>query len=111
MTKNEIPTQRSCSTLGLKQDVNIADELLTFNWEPKSHDDFPTADRLSVGEYLKQQYRDNMLARYPNFEATTENDIARLKLEMDQMFVFNMIIVMLLGVLIVLGGWLLILMA
>lgn len=88
----------------------LADELLEFDATAQSHDDLPPVDRLNVAEYLKEQYQTNMLARYPNFEATTENDIAMLKLKMDQMFVFNTVIAMFLGVLLVLGFWLIFLM-
>ena len=76
----------------------------------QTHDDIPTTHRPSVDEYLKQQYQANLLARYPKFEATTENDIATLKLKVDQMFVFNAVIVVFLAVLTALGLWLIFLM-
>lgn len=106
---NKMRAKINCPVLSADEQA-IADELREFDATAQAHDDLPPVDRLNVAEYLKEQYQTNMLARYPNFEATTENDIAMLKLKMDQMFVFNTVIAMFLGVLLVLGFWLIFLM-
>lgn len=108
---NKLRAQIDCPVLSLEED-DIADELRDYDWEVQSAS--PAAKipkRPTVSDYLKKQYQANMLARYPNFEATTENDIAKLKLQVDQMYVFNMVIVVLLGLLLALGVWLIFLMA
>ena len=107
---NKLRAKTNCPVLSTDEQA-MADELREFDWDAPAHDDYPHPLRSSVDEYLKQQYQANMLARYPNFEATTENDIAKLKLQMDQMYVFNMVIVVLLGLLLALGVWLMFLMA
>lgn len=108
---NKLRGQINCPVLSADEQA-IADDLREFDWEAQSAS--PAAKipkRPTVSDYLKKQYQANMLARYPNFEATTENDIAMLKHKMDQMFVFNTVITMLLGILLVLGFWLIFLMA
>lgn len=107
---NKLRAQIDCPVLSLEED-DIADELRDYDWEVQSAS--PAAKipkRPTVSDYLKKQYQANMMARYPNFEATTENDIAKLKRTLDQMYVFNIIVVMLLAALLV-GGWLMFVMA
>ena len=106
---NKMRAKIDCPVLSTDEQA-LADELREFDATAQTHDDVPPVDRLNVHEYLKEQYRDNMLARYPNFEATTETDIATLKLKVDQMFVFNTVVVVFLGVLCALGLWLVFLM-
>lgn len=106
---NKMRARINCPVLSIDEQA-LADELREFDTTAQTHDDVPPVDRLNVAEYLKQQYQANMLARYPNFEATTENDIATLKLKVDQMFVFNTVVVVFLGVLCALGLWLIFLM-
>ena len=65
----------------------------------------PMPKRPSVDDYLKKQYQKNMLARYPEFERRTDCDIAQLKRALDQMYVFNAIVVMLLAVLLLFTVW------
>lgn len=108
---NKLRHRINCPVLSADEQA-IADDLRDYDWEAQSAS--PAAKipkRPTVSDYLKKQYQANMLARYPNFEATTENDIAMLKHKMDQMFVFNTVITMLLGILLVLGFWLIFLMA
>ena len=107
---NKLRAKTNCPVLSTDEQA-LADELREFDWDAPAHDDYPHALRPSVDEYLKELYQKNMLARYPDFEAATENDIAKLKLQMDQMYVFNMVIVVFLGVLCALGLWLIFLMA
>ena len=107
---NKMRAKINCPLLSTDEQA-MADELREFDWDAPAHDDYPHPLRPSVDEYLKQQYQACMLARYPDFEVATENDIAKLKLQMDQMYVFNMVIVVLLGLLLALGVWLMFLMA
>lgn len=120
----KLRVQLNCPVLSLEKD-DVADELREFNWSAQSNTDAPAMPNLhpqpsvdeylngevknrpSVADYLKKRYQENMLARYPDFEANTETDIAALKLQMNQMYVFNMIIVILLGLVALLGGWIL----
>ena len=76
-------------------DAEFAKELRDYDWSAEATDSSkPSAnrDRLSVDEYLKQQYQQNLLARYPEFERRTDSDIQALKLAVDQMYVFNVIV-------------------
>ena len=73
----------------------LADELRGYDWSAEATDSSKTGadrDRQSVDDYLKQQYQQNMLARYPEFERRTDSDIQALKLAVDQMYVFNVIV-------------------
>lgn len=73
----------------------LADELRGYDWSADATDSSKTSadrDRQSVDDYLKQQYQQNMLARYPEFERRTDSDIQALKLAVDQMYVFNVIV-------------------
>lgn len=84
----------------------IADELRDYDWGAQSAS--PAAKipkRPTVSDYLKKQYQANMLARYPEFERRTDCDIAQLRRALDQMFVFNAIVVMLLAVLLLFAIW------
>ena len=107
---NKLRAQIDCPVLSLEED-DIADELRDYDWEVQSAS--PAAKipkRPTVSDYLKKQYQANMLARYPEFERRTDGDIAQLKRTLDQMYVFNIIVVMLLAALLV-GGWLMFVMA
>ena len=106
---NKMRAKVNCPVLTTDEQA-MADELLEFDATAQTHDDFPTTHRPSVDEYLKQQYQKNMLERYPNFEAKTETDIAALRHQMCQTYVFNMVLMLILAVLLV-GSWLLFVMA
>lgn len=107
---NKLRAELNCPVLSLEED-DIADELRDYDWSAESASlAAQTPKRPTVSDYLKKQYQANMLARYPEFEATTETDIATLQHQMSQMYVFNMIVVMLLGLLLILGGWMLLMM-
>lgn len=107
---NKLREQLDCPVLSVDEQA-LADDLSEYDRSAEHSSPAATIPkRPSVDDYLKQQHQKNMLARYPNFEATTENDIAKLKLQMDQMFVFNTVVVVFLGVLCALGLWLIFLM-
>jgi len=109
---NKLRDQIDCPVLS-PDDQAMADELRGYEWSAQTRfgtPAMPKPERPTVDDYLKKQYQANMLARYPEFEATTETDIATLQHQMSQMYVFNMIVVMLLGLLLILGGWMLLMM-
>ena len=109
---NKLRHQIDCPVLS-PDDQAMADELRDYDWSAQTRartPAMPKPERPTVDDYLKKQYQANMLARYPEFEATTETDIATLQHQMSQMYVFNMIVVMLLGLLLILGGWMLLMM-
>ena len=102
---NKMRAELNCPVLSLEED-NIADELRDYDWnaQPESLAS-SISKRPSVNEYLKKEYQKNMLARYPEFERRTDCDIAQLKRALDQMYVFNAIVVMLLALVLMLGLW------
>ena len=107
---NKLREQLDCPVLSVDEQA-LADDVSEYDWSAERRRPAATMPkRPSVDDYLKKQYQKNMLARYPEFEATTETDIATLRHQMSQMYVFNMIVVMLLGLLLILGGWMLLMM-
>ena len=109
---NKLRHRINCPVLS-PDDQAMADELRDYDWSAQTRAGtpaMPKPERPTVDDYLKKQYQANMLARYPEFEVTTETDIATLQHQMSQMYVFNIVIVLLLAVMLV-GSWLLFLMA
>lgn len=91
---NKLRDKLSCPVLSVDEQA-LADDLLEYDWSVERNSSIATTPkRPSVDDYLKQQYRDNMLARYPDFECRTDKDIAALKNAVDQMYMFNVIMVM-----------------
>lgn len=102
---NKLRHRINCPVLSADEQA-IADDLREFDWEAQSAS--PAAKipkRPTVSDYLKKQYQANMLARYPEFERRTDCDIAQLRRALDQMYVFNAIVVMLLAVLLLFTTW------
>lgn len=100
---NKLRARLNCPVLS-PDDQAIADELREFDWDSQSRNgtqalplwpeqDTP-AKRPTVDDYLKKQYQANMMARYPEFERRTDTDVAAIKQALDQMYVFNIIVVM-----------------
>lgn len=84
----------NCPVLSVDEQA-LADDLSEYDWSAEHSSPAATIPkRPSVDDYLKQQYQKNMLARYPDFECRTDKDIAALKHALDQMYVFNVIMVM-----------------
>ena len=91
---NKLREQLDCPVLSVDEQA-LADDLSEYDWSAERCSPAATMPkRPSVDDYLKQQYRDNMLARYPDFECRTDKDIAALKNAVDQMYMFNVIMVM-----------------
>lgn len=91
---NKLRDKLNCPVLSVDEQA-LADDLLEYDWSVERNSSIATTPkRPSVDDYLKQQYRDNMLARYPDFECRTDKDIAALKNAVDQMYMFNVIMVM-----------------
>lgn len=102
---NKLRAQLNCPVLSLEED-DIADELLDYDWNAQPESLVSAiSKRPSVKDYLKKEYQKNMLARYPEFERRTDCDIAQLKRALDQMYVFNAIVVMLLALVLLVGVW------
>lgn len=102
---NQLRAQLDCPVLSV-DDQALADDLREYDWSAEhSSPAMPMPKRPSVDDYLKKQYQKNMLARYPEFERRTDCDIAQLKRALDQMYVFNAIVVMLLAVLLLFTVW------
>lgn len=102
---NKLRHRINCPVLSADEQA-IADDLRDYDWEAQSAS--PAAKipkRPTVSDYLKKQYQANMLARYPEFERRTDCDIAQLRRALDQMYVFNAIVVMLLAVLLLFTTW------
>lgn len=91
---NKLREQLDCPVLSVDEQA-LADDLSEYDWSAEHSSPAATIPkRPSVDDYLKQQYQKNMLARYPNFECRTDKDIAALKNAVDQMYMFNVIMVM-----------------
>lgn len=91
---NKLREQLDCPVLSVNEQA-LADDLSEYDWSAEHSSPAATMPkRPSVDDYLKQQYQKNMLARYPDFECRTDKDIAALKHALDQMYVFNVIMVM-----------------
>lgn len=91
---NKLREQLDCPVLSVDEQA-LADDLSEYDWSAEHSSPAATMPkRPSVDDYLKQQYQKNMLARYPDFECRTDKDIAALKHALDQMYVFNVIMVM-----------------
>lgn len=91
---NKLREQLDCPVLSVDEQA-LADDLSEYDWSAEHSSPAATMPkRPSVDNYLKQQYQKNMLARYPDFECRTDKDIAALKNAVDQMYVFNVIMVM-----------------
>ena len=91
---NKLREQLDCPVLSVDEQA-LADDLSEYDWSAERSSPAATMPkRPSVDDYLKQQYQKNMLARYPDFECRTDKDIAALKHALDQMYVFNVIMVM-----------------
>lgn len=91
---NKLREQLDCPVLSVDEQA-LADDLSEYDWSAEHSSPAATMPkRPSVDDYLKQQYQKNMLARYPDFECRTDKDIAALKNAVDQMYVFNVIMVM-----------------
>lgn len=91
---NKLREQLDCPVLSVDEQA-LADDLSEYDWSAEHSSPAATIPkRPSVDDYLKQQYQKNMLARYPEFERRTDTDIAALKHALDQMYVFNVIMVM-----------------
>ena len=91
---NKLREQLDCPVLSVDEQA-LADDLSEYDWSAERCSPAATIPkRPSVDDYLKQQYQKNMLARYPDFECRTDKDIAALKHALDQMYVFNVIMVM-----------------
>ena len=91
---NKLREQLDCPVLSVDEQA-LADDLSEYDWSAEHSSPAATIPkRPSVDDYLKQQYQKNMLARYPDFECRTDKDIAALKNAVDQMYVFNVIMVM-----------------
>ena len=91
---NKLREQLDCPVLSVDEQA-LADDLSEYDWSAEHSSPAATIPkRPSVDDYLKQQYQKNMLARYPDFECRTDKDIAALKHALDQMYVFNVIMVM-----------------
>lgn len=91
---NKLREQLDCLVLSVDEQA-LADDLSEYDWSAERSSPAATIPkRPSVDDYLKQQYQKNMLARYPDFECRTDKDIAALKHALDQMYVFNVIMVM-----------------
>ncbi len=102
---NKLRHRINCPVLSPDEQA-MADELRDYDWDAQSAS--PAAKipkRPTVSDYLKKQYQANMLARYPEFERRTDCDIAQLRRALDQMYVFNAIVVMLLAVLLLFAIW------
>lgn len=91
---NKLREQLDCPVLSVDEQA-LADDLSEYDWSAEHSSPAATIPkRPSVDDYLKQQYQKNMLARYPDFECRTDKDIAALKHALDQMYMFNVIMVM-----------------
>lgn len=91
---NKLREQLDCPVLSVDEQA-LADDLSEYDWSAEHSSPAATIPkRPSVDDYLKQQYQKNMLARYPDFECRTDKDIAALKNAVDQMYMFNVIMVM-----------------
>ena len=91
---NKLREQLDCPVLSVDEQA-LADDLSEYDWSAEHSSPAATIPkRPSVDDYLQQQYQKNMLARYPDFECRTDKDIAALKHALDQMYVFNVIMVM-----------------
>lgn len=91
---NKLREQLDCPVLSVDEQA-LADDLSEYDWSAERSSPAATMPkRPSVDDYLKQQYQKNMLARYPDFECRTDKDIAALKNAVDQMYMFNVIMVM-----------------
>lgn len=112
---NKLRERLNCPVLSVDEQA-LADDLLEYDWSRQPADAAPSempsyaqnasalieeyqesqrekSKRPSVDEYLKQQYQQNMLARYPDFECRTDKDIAQIKQSVDQLYVFNAFVV------------------
>lgn len=102
---NKMRAELSCPVLRIKEE-DIGQELRDYDWNAQPESPASAIPkRPSVNDYLKKQYQKNMLARYPDFERRTDCDIAQLKRALDQMYVFNAIVVMLLALVLLVGVW------
>lgn len=102
---NKMRDEMSCPVLRIKEE-DIGQELRDYDWSAQPESPASAIPkRPSVNDYLKKQYQKNMLARYPEFERRTDCDIAQLKRALDQMYVFNAIVVMLLALVLLVGVW------
>ena len=102
---NKMRAELSCPVLRIDEE-DIGQELRDYDWNAQPESPASAIPkRPSVNEYLKKQYQKNMLARYPEFERRTDCDIAQLRRALDQMYVFNAIVVMLLALVLLLGLW------
>ena len=90
---NKLRERLNCPVLSVDEQA-LADDLREYDWSAeRSSPTATTPKRPSVDEYLKQQYQQNMLARYPDFECRTDKDIAQIKQSVDQLYVFNAFVV------------------
>ena len=107
---NKLRHRINCPVLS-PDDQAMADELREFDWNAQPRARMSAmSERPTVSDYLKKQYRENMLARYPEFECRTDCDITKLKQQVAQMLVFNRIVVIFLGLALISGGWMLLMM-
>lgn len=81
-----------------------AEELRNFDWcdssnIASSHTDSKPSNHTPSDHALKQEYQENMLARYPDFEVQTATDITELKHEVSRLSDMNKVVLwLLLGV-------------
>lgn len=76
-----------------------AEELRNFDWCGSSNIVPSQTEGTPNDLSLKQRYQENMLARYPEFEAQTATDITELKHEVSRLSDINKVMVwLLLGV-------------
>ena len=75
-----------------------AEELRNFDWYTSSniassHTDSKPSNHTPSNHALKQEYQENMLARYPDFEVQTATDITELKHEVRRLSDMNKVMV------------------
>lgn len=79
-----------------------AEELRNFDWYGSSNIVPSQTEGALNNHTLKQRYQENMLARYPEFEAQTATDITELKHAVSRLSDMNKVMVwLLLGVMLI----------